>query len=239
MERGTRRRPARSASDAGRPSAPGRARRSSRPREWATMNHGGTPAADERADHRPGRGADDEVGAARVPAGLARERMEAAGEPGAAEHSARAEHQPDLHDGSGARWGDGPNEADGGFMRTTSLFSQAVDRATTWARAPTLSTLRHVTGPLKKLPQVTWPVGFSPLGPLWALTSKAPPQKLEVPLPRHGSGVESRSGGPGTFWPGCSRRRVVTYATQSPWLVKNPNVRQFSLLHCSARVGPG
>ena len=95
------------------------------------------------------------------------------------------------------------------------------------------------TLPLKKLPQMTWPVGFSPLGPLWALTSNTPLQKLELPLPLTESGVASLAGGPGSFCPGSFVPMVVTYATQSPWLAKIPKVRQFSLLHCSARVGPG
>jgi hypothetical protein len=46
-------------------------------------------------------------------------------------------------------------------------------------------TLRHVTGPPNKAPQVTCPVGFSPLGPLRALmaTRPSPPQLLATPLP--------------------------------------------------------
>ena len=94
--------PARSASAAGRPSGPVSPSKIS-PAEWATMNHGGMPAAEQRADHRARRGADDVVGAARVPAGLARERVEAAGEPRAAEHAARAEHQPRPHGSRRAR----------------------------------------------------------------------------------------------------------------------------------------
>jgi hypothetical protein len=46
-------------------------------------------------------------------------------------------------------------------------------------------TLRQVTGPLKRVPQSTWPVGFSPFGPLRASTSTGPlqPGMLDVPLP--------------------------------------------------------
>ena len=52
---------------------------------------------EERAHHRSRRCADDVVGAARVPAGLARERLEAARQPRAAHDAARPEYEPDLH----------------------------------------------------------------------------------------------------------------------------------------------
>ena len=48
-------------------------------------------------------------------------------------------------------------------------------------------TLRQVTDIQKKVPQVTWPVGSSPWGPLWALIANEPPQKLELPLPHDGA----------------------------------------------------
>ena len=48
------------------------------PREWATMNHGGMPAAVNAPITEPGRGADDAVGAARVPAGLLGEGVQTA-----------------------------------------------------------------------------------------------------------------------------------------------------------------
>ena len=64
------------------------------------MNQGGTPAAREGADHGARRGADDELGAAGIPAGLLGERVQAAGEPGAAEHAAgaRARGRPSRGD---------------------------------------------------------------------------------------------------------------------------------------------
>ena len=68
---------------AGRPSAPARPSKVS-PAEWATMNHGGTPAATSPPDHRARGGADDVVGAGRVPARLGRERVQRPGEPRAA-----------------------------------------------------------------------------------------------------------------------------------------------------------
>ena len=52
---------------------------------------------DQRAHHRAGRGADDVVGAARVPAGLARERLEPARQPRAAHDAARPQYESDLH----------------------------------------------------------------------------------------------------------------------------------------------
>ena len=61
------------------------------------MNHGGMPAASSAPIIEPGRGADDVVGAAGVPAGLARERLEPAGQPRAAHDAARAEYESDLH----------------------------------------------------------------------------------------------------------------------------------------------
>ena len=90
---------ARSASAAGLPSAALTPSKDS-PAEWATMNQGGTPARAEGADHRARRGADDELGAARIPVGLLGEGVQAAGQPSAAEHSAGAEHQSDSHDRS-------------------------------------------------------------------------------------------------------------------------------------------
>ena len=88
--------PERSASAAARPSGPSRPSNTS-PFEWATMNHGGMLGREQRAHHRTGRRADDVVGAAGVPAGLARERFEAAGEPRAAHDAARAQYESDLH----------------------------------------------------------------------------------------------------------------------------------------------
>jgi hypothetical protein len=54
-------------------------------------------ACHQRADHRAGRGAHDVVGAARVPAGLAGERAEAAHEPCPAEHAPGAQYKSDPH----------------------------------------------------------------------------------------------------------------------------------------------
>ncbi len=51
----------------------------------------------ERPDHRAGGGADDVLRGAGVPVRLARERVEPADEPCAAEHATRAEDQPHLH----------------------------------------------------------------------------------------------------------------------------------------------
>ena len=63
------------------------------------MNQGGTPAAMSAPTIDPAEVPTMKSALPGIPARLPRERVEAAGEPGAAEHAARAENQPDLHTG--------------------------------------------------------------------------------------------------------------------------------------------
>src|SRR3954471_15368985 len=94
-----------SAVAAGRPSAPVRPSKLS-PFEWATMNHGGTPDASSPPIMLPAlvpttysalEGSQPVSGAGGSPAGLARDRLEPAREPGAAHHAAGAENEPHSH----------------------------------------------------------------------------------------------------------------------------------------------
>ena len=86
----------RSASAAGRPSGPASPSNTS-PREWATMNQGGTPAATSAPIIEP---ADVPTMYSALPGSQSvsvGEGAERAGEPRAAKHAARAEHQPNPH----------------------------------------------------------------------------------------------------------------------------------------------
>ena len=76
------------------------------------MNQGGTPAASSAPIIDPAEVPTMKSALRRVPARLAREGVEAAGEPGATEHTARAEYKPDLHAGADAR-GRGPGKTAG------------------------------------------------------------------------------------------------------------------------------
>ena len=60
-------------------------------------------AGQQRSDHRPGRGADDVIGAARVPAALRGDRVERPDEPGPAQDASGAEHEADPRAPRG-RW---------------------------------------------------------------------------------------------------------------------------------------
>ena len=78
----------------------------------------------ERADHRAGRGADDVVGLGGVPAGLGGQRVEPAGQPGAALDPARAEDEPHLH---------GPTDSRGGRRRGACDTSAAYKSVTQYS----------------------------------------------------------------------------------------------------------
>ena len=65
------------------------------------------PAGEQRGQHRAGRGADDHLGTRRVPAGLLRDRIERADQPGPTLDPAGAKDEPDLHRRDANRCGGG------------------------------------------------------------------------------------------------------------------------------------
>ena len=84
-----------SPSDRPRPPCAGHVAHLAEPLAGGVRDHkpGRHAAGEQRADHRAGGGPDDVLGAAGVPAGLAGDRVQGAGEPGAAQHAAGAEHE--------------------------------------------------------------------------------------------------------------------------------------------------
>ena len=116
------------------------------PRRVGDHEPGRHPTGEQRGQHRAGRGADDHLGARRVPAGLLGDRIERADQPGPTLDPAGAKDEPDLHRRDA-------NRCRGGCERGDACAAAAGEREPGGRPRALYSSV--------PVPGATWPSGYA------------------------------------------------------------------------------